>query len=46
MRPIKLQLQYFGPYEETLIDFQHFNESKLFLITGDTVPVRRRCLMA
>ena len=36
MRPIKLHLQYFGPYEETWIDFQRFNESKLFLITGDT----------
>lgn len=36
MRPIKLALQYFGPYEQTTVDFERFTESKLFLITGDT----------
>lgn len=36
MRPIKLHLEYFGPYEDTTVDFERFTESKLFLITGDT----------
>ncbi|UEG66837.1 SMC family ATPase [Weissella hellenica] len=36
MRPLKLQLNNFGPYDETTIDFMKFTESKLFLITGDT----------
>lgn len=36
MRPIKLKMNYFGPYAETEIDFRNFNESSLFLISGDT----------
>ena len=36
MRPIKLQLNNFGPYDHAVIDFSNFTESKLFLITGDT----------
>ena len=36
MRPIKLQLNNFGPYDHATIDFSNFTESKLFLITGDT----------
>ncbi|RRG17740.1 SMC family ATPase [Weissella viridescens] len=36
MRPIKLKMNYFGPYAETEIDFRKFDESSLFLISGDT----------
>jgi len=45
MRPLKLQLNNFGPYDETTIDFMKFTESKLFLITGDTGAVRQPFLM-
>lgn len=36
MRPLKLNMHYFGPYVDTEIDFTRFSESSLFLITGDT----------
>lgn len=36
MRPLKLNMHYFGPYADTEIDFTRFSESSLFLITGDT----------
>ncbi|NLC34610.1 MAG: SMC family ATPase [Erysipelothrix sp.] len=37
MRPLKITMQAFGPYlDETAIDFRTFNQSNLFLITGNT----------
>lgn len=36
MRPSQLHLQFFGPYRETTIDFNHFNQTPLFLISGKT----------
>src|SRR3712207_4562940 len=36
MRPLKLTLDYFGPYEHEAVDFTQFNETPLFLITGTT----------
>jgi len=37
MKPIKLVMTAFGPYdEETVIDFTQFEQHKLFLITGET----------
>lgn len=37
MRPIKLIMSAFGPYADQVeIDFSQFNESGLFLISGDT----------
>ncbi|WP_054653654.1 AAA family ATPase [Limosilactobacillus equigenerosi] len=36
MRPLKLTLDYFGPYEHETVDFTQFNETPLFLITGTT----------
>lgn len=37
MKPIKLELQAFGPYrKKTVIDFSQFTDSGLFLLTGET----------
>lgn len=36
MRPLKIALNNFGPFETAEIDFDHFNEANLFLISGDT----------
>lgn len=36
MRPLKLELQYFGPYEHETIDFTQFREQSLFLVAGNT----------
>lgn len=36
MRPEKLELQYFGPYEHTVIDFNQFQKRPLFLVGGNT----------
>ena len=37
MRPIKLEIQAFGPYKDkTIIDFSLFDSQGLFLLTGDT----------
>ncbi|MBM7617054.1 exonuclease SbcC [Weissella uvarum] len=36
MRPLSLTMHYFGPYANTTIDFQKFDQGSLFLITGDT----------
>ncbi|BDR57843.1 nuclease SbcCD subunit C [Xylocopilactobacillus apicola] len=36
MRPIKLTMKYFGPYVFETVDFQTFDTSPLFLISGPT----------
>ena len=37
MKPIKLTMSAFGPYQETeVIDFRELKEHHLFLITGPT----------
>ncbi len=36
MQPIRLKLENFGPYENSLIDFSDFYAQSLFLITGKT----------
>ncbi len=37
MRPIKLKLQAFGPYDqEVIVDFSQFNTNEIFLISGNT----------
>ncbi|WP_281165159.1 AAA family ATPase [Liquorilactobacillus sicerae] len=36
MKPLKLHLQNFGPYEDETIDFTDLNESPIFLISGNT----------
>lgn len=38
MRPLKLEMNYFGPHSQSVIDFTEFSEgdSSLFLISGDT----------
>ncbi|MFD1549412.1 AAA family ATPase [Levilactobacillus fuyuanensis] len=36
MRPLSLHLQYFGPYRDEEIDFQKFDATPLFLISGKT----------
>ncbi len=36
MKPLKLTMHYFGPYEDTTIDFTRFDASPLYLIAGDT----------
>ncbi|WP_076461693.1 AAA family ATPase [Limosilactobacillus caccae] len=36
MRPVKLELQYFGPYEHEVIDFTQFRDQSLFLVAGNT----------
>ena len=36
MRPLKIELQYFGPYEHETIDFTQFRDQSLFLVAGNT----------
>lgn len=36
MRPLKLELQYFGPYEHETVDFTQFADQSLFLVAGNT----------
>lgn len=36
MRPLTLHLQFFGPYRDEKIDFQKFDATPLFLISGKT----------
>ena len=38
MKPIKLLISAFGPYADEMpeIDFRHFEDKGLFLISGDT----------
>lgn len=36
MRPLKLELQYFGPYEHETVDFTQFPDQSLFLVAGNT----------
>ena len=36
MKPIYLQMNYFGPHEDSSIDFRKLDEAPIFLIGGDT----------
>lgn len=36
MRPLQLELTYFGPYRHVLVDFTKFDSQPLFLISGKT----------
>lgn len=36
MKPIYLEINYFGPHEHSIIDFRKLDESPIFLIGGDT----------
>lgn len=36
MRPLTIELHYFGPYEHQVIDFTQFTERSLFLVAGNT----------
>lgn len=36
MRPLTIELHYFGPYEHQVIDFTQFIERSLFLVAGNT----------
>ena len=36
MRPLTIELHYFGPYEHQVIDFTQFTEHSLFLVAGNT----------
>ncbi|WP_054699878.1 AAA family ATPase [Secundilactobacillus odoratitofui] len=36
MKPLKLTMNYFGPYEHQTIDFTRLDEAPLFLIAGPT----------
>lgn len=36
MRPLTIELQYFGPYEHQVIDFTQFTVRSLFLVAGNT----------
>lgn len=36
MKPIYLEMNYFGPHEHSVIDFRKLDESPIFLIGGDT----------
>ncbi len=36
MRPLKLHLQYFGPYKDEVIDFQKLTGTTVFLVSGNT----------
>ena len=36
MKPLKLKMKNFGPYEDAEVDFTKFSEAPLFLITGAT----------
>lgn len=36
MKPLKIKMNYFGPYKDETIDFEKFSQNPLFLITGPT----------
>ncbi len=36
MQPLKLHLQYFGPYKDEVIDFQKLTGTAVFLVSGNT----------
>ncbi len=36
MRPLTIELHYFGPYEHQVVDFTQFTERSLFLVAGNT----------
>lgn len=36
MRPLKIEMQYFGPYDHATVDFTKFNQHSLILISGNT----------
>lgn len=36
MQPLRLELNYFGPYQKTIVEFADFYANGLFLITGKT----------
>ena len=36
MRPLTLNMQYFGPFINETIEFNHLSKSQLFLISGKT----------
>ncbi|MCH4009761.1 AAA family ATPase [Companilactobacillus sp.] len=36
MKPVYLQMHYFGPHEDSVIDFRELEEAPIFLIGGDT----------
>lgn len=36
MRPLKLELKYFGPYQHEKIDFAQFDQAPVFLVSGNT----------
>lgn len=36
MRPLKIEMHYFGPYEDAAIDFTKFEKCSLFLVAGNT----------
>lgn len=36
MKPIYLEMNYFGPHENSVVDFRLLDESPVFLISGDT----------
>lgn len=36
MRPLTIELHYFGPYEHQVIDFTQFTDRSLFLVAGNT----------
>lgn len=36
MKPLKVEMNYFGPYSHAVVDFEKFTGSPLFLITGPT----------
>lgn len=36
MKPVYLEMNYFGPHEHSIIDFRRLDEAPIFLIGGDT----------
>ncbi|AKP67387.1 AAA family ATPase [Companilactobacillus ginsenosidimutans] len=36
MKPVYLEMKYFGPHEDSIIDFRALEEAPIFLIGGDT----------
>ncbi|WP_318766343.1 AAA family ATPase [Lactiplantibacillus carotarum] len=36
MKPMYLEMSYFGPHEHSVIDFRQLDEAPIFLISGDT----------
>ena len=45
MRPLKLELQYFGPYEHETVDFTQFPDQSLFWWRGTPGPAKQPSLM-